>query len=193
MAKICWKCGRQHDEGISTCPFCGATFISEDETYLNDGRTISSEDHDAYLRSGPPKYRRNRNSILMAVIPIIILILVGYAVIDLTGVLKPDIVYDYENDGMKAGPEWNTVVYQVILVDNKFSYIDWLGVSFEMYVGGESYPPSRMDMNDMGLVYAGSVSFMIPSSETFDESVLKLICTDGKYSFERDKTLLRSR
>ncbi|WII06896.1 zinc ribbon domain-containing protein [Methanomassiliicoccales archaeon LGM-RCC1] len=193
MARICWKCGRMHDEGESSCPFCGATFASEDETYQNDGRTISSENRDAYLRSGPPKYRRNRDSILTAIIPIIILILVAYAVIDLTGILKPDIVYDYGTDEVETGPEWNKVTYQIFLADNKFLYIDWSGISFELNVGEELYSPSQTDMKNLGLVYAGKVSFTIPSSQTYEDAVLNLTYTDGKYSFERDTSLIRSR
>lgn len=194
MAKICWKCGKPHDDGIQVCPFCGATFVAEDETYLNDGRTISSEDRDAYLKSGPPKYRRNRSSMLLAVVPVIVLILVAYAVIDSSGILEPDIVYDYDIQEVETGPEWNTVVYLVYLLDNKFTYnIDWSGVSFGLAVGDGLYHPSQTDMEDGRLACAGTVSFTIPSSEMYEDAVLKLTYTNGKYSFERDTSLLRSR
>ena len=80
MAKMCWRCQEYHDDGVRECPYCGAAFVSDDASYMRDGRTISTEDEDAYLRSGPPRYRRDRRIALSALMVIVCAIAVYAAV-----------------------------------------------------------------------------------------------------------------
>ncbi len=95
MAKMCWKCGKYHEDGAESCPFCGAAFTSGTERYESDGRTISNKDETAYLRSPPPKYRRQHVILPVVIIGAIIVAMVfvvaqGYIVDN-----DPDIRYNY--------------------------------------------------------------------------------------------------
>ena len=96
MAKMCWKCGKYHEEGISNCPYCGASFTSDDERYLADGRTVSNKDETAYLSSPPPKYKKSH-----VILPAVIILAMVVAFIAITasgfpGTNDPDVRFDYD-------------------------------------------------------------------------------------------------
>ena len=55
---ICGKCGESVPDGTRSCPKCGARFIEEGARYQPDGRTISTEDPDAYLKAPAPVYKK---------------------------------------------------------------------------------------------------------------------------------------
>lgn len=132
MAKMCWKCGKYHEEGISSCPYCGASFTSEDEKYQSDGRTVSSKDETAYLSAPPPKYRRS-HMILPAVI--IFAMVVAFFVIAASGfpgTSDPDVRYDYKmwtadyielKDHSHVGPDagMTFIVMEIKIVNDKAS------------------------------------------------------------------------
>ena len=191
MTKMCWRCRELHEDAVSECPYCGAAFVPKDATYRTDGRTISCDDDDAYLRSAPPRYRKNRTAVLLAIATAIIVSLVAYAIIDGSGILKPDITYDYQMEQVDIGDDGNTVAYRVVLMDAKFSVINWSTIGFSLDVGGTSYEPCSEDLSNLGLVYSGTVSFLIPSSCSYEDAVLNVSCEGGRYSLERDTTLLR--
>ncbi|WII07043.1 zinc ribbon domain-containing protein [Methanomassiliicoccales archaeon LGM-RCC1] len=67
-ARICWKCHREHEAGSKFCPYCGAGFATDDMHYQNDGRTVSREDDTAYLSSPPPKYKKSRKGVALALV-----------------------------------------------------------------------------------------------------------------------------
>ncbi|MBQ7979151.1 MAG: zinc-ribbon domain-containing protein [Candidatus Methanomethylophilaceae archaeon] len=54
MSKLCWKCNKFHEDGAKVCPYCGASFATDDMKYQSNGRTVSTTDDTAYLSSAPP-------------------------------------------------------------------------------------------------------------------------------------------
>ena len=96
MPKMCWKCGKYHEEGVTSCPYCGANFTSENDKYMSDGRTVSNKDETAYLSAPPPRYKSSR-MILPAVI--ILVMVVAFIVITASGFpggSDADVRYDYD-------------------------------------------------------------------------------------------------
>ena len=157
MAKMCWKCGKYHEDGISSCPYCGASFTSEDERYQSDGRTVSSKDETAYLSAPPPKYRRS-HMILPAVIifamvvAFIVIVASGFpggdepdarynCSITFTDKLQTDHGYEVPADGMQFA------ILRIYLVNDKASdgISDDVGIwEFSLKARGGSYSMSDL-------------------------------------------------
>jgi len=95
MAKMCWKCGKYHEDGAIECPYCGASFTSDAERYESDGRTISDRDETAYLSSPPPKYRRQHVILPVVIIGVMIVAMVFVVAQGYMGHDDPDVRYNY--------------------------------------------------------------------------------------------------
>lgn len=191
MSKICWKCKEPHEDGMERCPYCGATFMSGNASYRTDGRTVSDVDEDAYLRSPPPTYRRSYRMMLPMVLVVLIAAVVVYAMVDSSGVLKPDIRYDYRITYTDSGDGTLRAECDVLMFDNKISGIDWSRTVFELSGHGETYSPSSMEETNHGLVCRWSIVFDIPDAQTSEGYSLK-ISHPGGYSLGRDDSMLRS-
>ena len=131
MAKMCWKCGKYHEDGIESCPFCGASFTSGSERYESDGRTISNKDETAYLNSPPPKYRRQHVILPVAIIGALIVAMVfvvaqGYVVND-----NPDVRYNYsmytaselptDTDPVLPDEGMQFVIMRIVIINDSIS------------------------------------------------------------------------
>ena len=104
MAKMCWKCGKYHDDGAESCPFCGASFTSDTDRYESDGRTISDKDESAYLKSPPPKYRRQHVILPVIVIGALIVAMVFVVAQSNMPASDPDVLYNYSTTTMSELP-----------------------------------------------------------------------------------------
>ena len=157
MPKMCWKCGKNHEDGASACPFCGASFTSEGEKYLNDGRTISDKDETAYLSAPPPKYRRSHVIlpaviILAMVVAFIVIVASGFpggddpdarydCSITLADRLQTDDGYEYPDEGMQFA------ILKIYMVNDKASdgisddVENWV---FTLKASGQKYAMSEL-------------------------------------------------
>ena len=152
MSKMCWKCGKYHEDGVDSCPYCGASFTSDTERYESDGRTISNKDETAYLRSPPPKYRRQYVILPVVIIAALIVAMVFVVAQDYM-VDGPDVRYNYSMVATSTLPTdtgyvqpdegMQFVIMEIVIVNDDVSSgirSDVLVWEFSLYSNGNWYP-----------------------------------------------------
>lgn len=179
MSKMCWKCGKYHEEGIDSCPFCGASFTSDTERYESDGRTISNKDETAYLRSPPPKYRRQHVILPVVIIGALIVAMVfvvaqdymtddpdvryNYSMVTTT-TLPTDTGYVLPDEGMQF------VIMEIVIVNDSVSSgvrSDVLVWEFSLNSNGNWYPMD--DLTRSYRYYQEPITLRIGGTATFYE------------------------
>lgn len=189
MVRLCWRCGAPHDEGTTVCPNCGAAFASSEDRYQTDGRTVSSHDDSAYLTSSAPRYKKNRTGLVIGIAVVLIAAVAIYAMIGSSGILDPDIAYDYKITDVD--PYGETTVD--IRIDNLSSdTYDWQGFYFEMEYKGYRY--GMMDVfahQDIlpDWYYTHTIHFDLPSGATAKEMTLHLSYAYSDIDIERQDLL----
>ncbi len=210
MAKMCWKCGKYHEDGAISCPFCGASFTSDAERYESDGRTISTKDETAYLKSPPPKYRRQH-----VILPVIIIagLIVAMVFVVAQGYMvdnDPDVRYNYSmytTDSLQTDSGYvlpdegmQFVIMRIVIVNDDVPSGVNSDVSiwdFSVYSNGNLYhmdplTKSYVNYQEPKIIKVGGSTtfyevFQIPSGSTVTDVTLDYH-GDGKVS--RDNHIL---
>ena len=193
--KMCWKCGKYHQDGDLFCMHCGASFASEDSKYQTDGRTVSNKDDSEYLRKDPPKYKQSHKAtVLVIVIALGIAAAIFLVATNNTGSgggdgPVADVYYNY-TQGVHKEQDDNIVVWFDITVSNeRVRVLKYSDVSLQLEgLNGRRYLPNytQEGMLEKGWYVTLSYSYTIPKAAY--GSNLSIVAL-SEYSTYYDKTL----
>jgi len=194
--KMCWKCGKYHQDGDLFCMHCGASFASDDSKYQTDGRTVSNKDDTEYLRTAPPKYKKNHK---LTVLAVVIALGVAGAIFlvasNNTGgggdspVAVADIYYNYSQGNYQDYDDQVIVWMEVTFSNERLSLLKYTDVLFEIEgKNGYRYSPNftKEGMLEKGWKATINYSYTIPKD--IYSSNLKMIAL-SHYSTYYDRTL----
>lgn len=162
--RMCWKCQKYNVPGAEFCAFCGAQFVTDNDHYQTDGRTISDTDETAYLSAPPPKIKRSYKGIVL----MLAIIAVGAVVIVMAAGGTHDVVYnyaltDYEEDGNHVHVE-----YTLSVKNNKLSDVYVSNFEPVLYIGSSPMPFDD-DISYIpfvkGMTWTRTISADVPKSD----------------------------
>jgi hypothetical protein len=116
---------------------CGVAFATDDMRYQTDGRTVSSEDPDAYLTSPPPKVRSHKGKAVIAMVAIIaVAVLIGLAL----SASAPDARFNYTLVSETYEGDYYVCVYDLNIVNVKVNDLKCGNLIPVLYTGSTPHP-----------------------------------------------------
>lgn len=192
MGKICWKCQREHAPDAAFCPYCGASFATEDMRYQTDGRTVSTANDSSYLTSAPPKYKKSKLKYVVFGVVAVIAVLIVILLIGSSAVA--DIEYDYK---FVSEDRTDTTIELVVDIRMKNSNLNSLyvpNVNYRINASGQ-YFEGQGEYMDVTLAKGSSIdlrmTYSIPkayASSSYEITPFTYIWND--WTFYRNTDLL---
>lgn len=168
MSKLCWKCNRPHEDGLRVCPYCGASFATDEETYQSDGRSIATPVAPEHY---PTTYKKSHSSVkyvLFAVVVFVAAIAMFSMFAPQSGTGTTDGPHDDISSGAEqtSDPATHAYNWKSTIVDDPYSP-GYKTVTIEMGVKSLSQTFDTTDF-DITLESKNWASYLNPVSQTCD-------------------------
>ena len=185
--KICWKCGKYHEDGDAYCIHCGASFASEDAKYQTDGRTVSNVDDKAYLTADPPEYKKNRNIVVFILVLCIVAVVAWFAFSSMEE--SNTLRWDYTEDSQTVSDGYVYITLTIYVDNSTNSNKDGSQLNVEISKNDKG----RFRTLDLGVLKAGyitwnSITIAYPGTSTLKDYKVDVFTTEG-YKMVFDHTI----